>query len=377
MGHHSPGPNQEGGTMNRRQFLRYSLACGAFVAARDIPAWSQSSKSPGQPAQNKTLPKGVRIIDAHAHPDRYVHDLRQVDETSTLKAILGLGMAASSFAAIGDSVFLGRDRIPGTEYGNTKSQLEWWLKGIVKSGKARMVLKSSDVPEVLDPKTPPGVILTIEGGDPLEKKIDRVDEFYRLGVRMITLLHYRNNDLGDTMRGWSGLNPGPMQNGLTPTGRKVVERMHELGMVVDLAHAHTKTLKGVVEISSKPLIDSHTNPCVSDDPEKCGRFRTWKDMELVAKGGGVVCTWPLRDGTRKTFRDWAEEIVEMKKRLGMEHVGLGTDGGGGLPSLIEGYKDVRDLTKLAAAMQEAGLSPEDISAYMGGNFLRVLQTCIG
>ena len=102
-------------------------------------------------------------------------------------------------------------------------------------------------------------------------------------------------------------------------------------------------------------------------------------MELVAKGDGVVCTWPFSyrgEFERVTFLDWAKETLEMKKRLGMDHVGLGTDGGGQIPSLIEGYRDVRDLIHLVAAMQEVGFSSEEIGAYMGGNFYRVLRSCI-
>jgi microsomal dipeptidase-like Zn-dependent dipeptidase len=104
-------------------------------------------------------------------------------------------------------------------------------------------------------------------------------------------------------------------------------------------------------------------------------------MELVAKTGGVVCTWPWAykrgNAVRKTFSDWAKEILEMKRRLGMDHVGLGTDGGGHLPNLIDGYRDVRDLVKLNVAMQEIGFSQGEIGAYMGGNFYRVLKSCIG
>ena len=103
-------------------------------------------------------------------------------------------------------------------------------------------------------------------------------------------------------------------------------------------------------------------------------------MEIVAKTGGVVCTWPLADNARskrETFRDWAREIGEMKKRIGMEHVGLGTDGGGGLPKFIDGWRDVRDLVHLVGAMQEEGFTRREISAYMGGNFRRVLQKSIG
>jgi membrane dipeptidase len=364
--------------MNRREFLRYSVFCGLSATAGSLFSWAQA---PQASTEDKPLSENIRIIDAHAHPDRYVYNSRPTDDTSTLKAIKKLGMVASCFAAVGDSVFLSQGRVPGTDYHSTKTQLEWWLKGIIKSGGVKLVSKASDVPAAIGRDIAPGAILSIEGGDPLEGSLSRVDEFYRLGVRMITLMHYRNNELGDTMRMWRSLDPGPEHNGLTPAGHKVVERMQNVGMVVDVAHAHSLTLGQIAEMSAKPLVDSHTNPCHIEDPLRCGRSRTWKDMERVARTGGVVCTWPIAyqgsPTVRATFLDWAKEILEMKSRLGMEHVGLGTDGGGNLPGFIEGYRDVRDLVKLKAAMQEVGFSQEEIGAYMGGNFYRVLKSCIG
>jgi len=353
--------------------------CGLSATTGSLFSCAQA---PQVPTRDKPLLENVRVIDAHAHPDRYVSGSRdQVDITSTFKAIKKLGMVASSFAAVGDMVYISGNRIPGTEYHYTKTQLEWWLKGIIKSGRVKLVLKASDVPDAIGPDVGPGAILSIEGGDPLEGNPDRVDEFYRLGVRMITLMHYRNNELGDIMKRWKNADPGPVHNGLTPAGRKVVERMQNVGMVVDVAHAHSLTLRQIAEMSAKPLVDSHTNPCQIEDALRCGRSRTWKDMELVARTGGVVCTWPWAHkwggAIRKTFSDWAKEILEMKNRLGMNHVGLGTDGGGNLPDLIEGYRDVRDLVKLRVAMQEVGFSQEEIGAYMGGNFYRVLKSCIG
>ena len=364
--------------MNRRQFLRYSAFGGLSVSLGSFSHFAQSFS----PSKNDQAPlKGLQMIDAHAHPDRYVYNSRPTDNTSTLKTIKKLGMVASCFAAVGDSVFLSQGRMPGTEYHSTKTQLEWWFKGMVKSGKVKLVLKALDVPAVLDGDSPPGAILAIEGGDALRGDPDTVNQFYSLGVRIITLIHYRNNELGDTMRMWRNLSPGPPSNGLTPAGRKVVERMQDLGMAVDVAHAHTATLKQIAEMSSRPLVDSHTNPCSIEEPMQCGRFRTWKDMELIAKTGGVVCTWPFgykqAETSRITFLDWAKEILEMKKRLGMEHVGLGTDGGGDLPGLIEGYRDIGDLPKLVEAMRVVGFSHDEIAAYMGGNFYRVLRSCIG
>ncbi len=364
--------------MNRRQFLRYSAFCGLSVSAGTLSPFAESFSA----SKNDLTPlKELQVIDAHAHPDRYVHNSRPTDPTSTLEAIKKLGMVASCFAAMGDSVFLSQGRVPGTEYHSTKTQLDWWLKGIVKSEKVRLVLKASDIPARLEGEGQPGAILAVEGGDALKGRPETVNEFHRIGVRIITLIHYRNNEIGDTMRMWKNLSPGPSSNGLTPAGRRVVERMQDLGIVVDVAHAHTATLKQVAEISLRPLMDSHTDPCSVEDPSQCGRSRNWKEMEWIAKTEGVVCTWPLAytrgATTRITFSDWAKEILEMKNRLGIEHIGLGTDGGGSLPGLIEGYRDIGDLSRLAKAMQEVGLSHDEMAAYMGGNFLRVLRSCIG
>jgi len=98
---------------------------------------------------------------------------------------------------------------------------------------------------------------------------------------MITLVHYNNNDLGDIMWGWGGGQPPPRNNGLSGAGYKVVERMQELGMVVDVAHAHPITLKQVAAMASRPLVDSHTSLCPTEGLEVCGRFHSWKDMERI------------------------------------------------------------------------------------------------
>jgi microsomal dipeptidase-like Zn-dependent dipeptidase len=158
--------------------------------------------------------------------------------------------------------------------------------------------------------------------------------------------------------------------------------MQELGIVIDAAHAHIDTLKGIVEMTAKPIIDSHTSLTYTSEPLGV-RSRSWKEMEMVAKTGGVVCTWPLafkrKMVRRVTFLDWANEALAMKQRLGVDHIGLGTDNGGLFKTarVIEGYKDIRDITKLADAMLEVGLTKDDISAFMGGNLLRVLKACIG
>jgi len=356
--------------MNRRAFLRMLGACLLAAGSHDTLAFLGSPRLTEE--QRKTL-EGLHIIDAHAHPDGYRIDNKSRDAASSLEAILDLGMAACAFAAIGDTVAATRGRVTGSDCDLAKVQLDFWMEGLVKPGKVTLVRKAGDIPASTGRGTVPGAILSIEGGDALSGNPDRVNEFRDYGVRMITLVHLGANELGESTAYAHG-------RGLTAKGRRVVERMQDIGVLVDVAHASHLTLKHIGEISRRPVVDSHTHPCAAADAARCGRLRTWEGMEIVAKTGGVVCTWPLADNARskrETFRDWAREIGEMKKRIGMEHVGLGTDGGGGLPKFIDGWRDVRDLVHLVGTMQEEGFTRREISAYMGGNFRRVLQKSIG
>jgi len=302
-----------------------------------------------------------QVIDAHAH----------FYSSYDIKAFRETGLAGTVTAVLGDGVYLSRGRVPGTEYSNTMRQLEPLLSA-TQSGMATLVLKSSDIPVNATGPQLPGIVLSIEGGDALEGELQKLEDFYRLGVRLITVVHYRINEIGDMMTA------PPKHNGLTAAGRKVIERMQSLGMVVDLAHAHQTTLKDIVAMSALPVIDSHTSPRDSKDASRLTtRLRSWGEMELVAKTGGIVCSWPLAVDSKRTFRDWAMELMEMKKRIGIDHIGIGTDDGGKLPQTVKGYEDIRSLGNLIKALSDIGFSRDEIAAVLGGNFLRVLKACIG
>jgi membrane dipeptidase len=277
-------------------------------------------------------------------------------------------MRACVFAGVGDA----RESTGFWEetFSGIMIQLDKALK-YVASGQTKLVLKAADMPET---GAGIGLILAIEGANPLQSDLAHFDEVYQRGVRMITLAHYKSSELCDVMT------EQPKHRGLSDAGRKAVEKMDRLGIVIDVAHASADALKQISEATKRPLVDSHTSPCPGD-ARPCGRFRTLREMELIAKTGGVVCTWPMAyrrgDYRRETFLDWARETAELKKRIGIEHVGLGTDGGGHLPDRVKGYKDYVDLSKLSAAMLETGLSREDVAAYMGGSFLRVFRAYTG
>ncbi len=288
-------------------------------------------------------------------------------------------MAASSFSAVGDRTIRNKN-LGISAFECTKSALDWWSDGIIKDGAVRLVRSVADLPQGNDVRRPPGAILSIEGGDALEGNLENIDAFFEMGVRIITLMHFHNNEIGDIMKPYPRMEwtAGPYRGGLSKFGHDVVAKMEDVGMVVDVAHAHPDTYKDILAVSRKPVLDSHTNPSPTQEGVDHGRMRTWKEMELVAKNGGVVCTWPFPNKgiPRLTMLDWAREILLMQRNLGIDHVGLGTDGGGYYRPM-DAYHDERDLPRLAEAMLEVGLSRTDMAAYMGGNVRRVLKTCIG
>ena len=351
--------------MKRREFLS---VCAGFLAgalAGKTSVFSATAQPDADPL------KGITIIDAHSHPDAFYSMRTSTDFSASFASIKKSGMSASTFCAVGDSKEprgFWEESFPGVMI-----QLEKAMR-YVTSGQTKLVLKSSDISTPLHPGDPVGAILGIEGANPLQDDLNRFDEVYRFGVRIITLGHYKVSNLTDVMT------EPPKHGGISTLGRKAVEIMDRLGIVIDVAHASSDALNQIAEVTRRPLVDSHTSICPGDS-RPCGRFRTWREMELIAKTDGIVCTWPIAerkgDYRRETFLDWAKEIAEMKKRIGIEHTGLGTDGGGHLPARITGYKDVADLNKLAAAMIEVGLTREDVAACMGGNFLRVFKTYSG
>ena len=350
--------------MNRREFLaklmRYGLSAGALSTLPVERLFAQ-----------EFLPQlTIPIIDAHAH---YPGDLSTVSEGYTFDAIHNANISATSFAVLGD-------RTSGDgPYANALEGIKI-VTGFESDGLVKIVRQPSDIPLQPNAEGPIPIILAIEGGNAIGTELKRLDKFYKMGVRMITLVHGTysvsgDNQIGNDMRRHSSSDKN--DGGLTNFGYQVVDRMNRLGMVIDVAHASTQTLLDVASCTRAPIIDSHTSMLPPDiTVRNAGRQRLYSDAEAIVETGGVVCTYPLYDPTysRSTLEDWVEEIKLFKSYFGIRHIGLGTDSGGGVPKMPEwtGIGSVRDLE---AAMRSGGLGTFQISAFMSLNFLRVFARC--
>ena len=216
-------------------------------------------------------------------------------------------------------------------------------------------------------------VITVEGGEPLEGKIESLRTIYRLGARSLTLTHFPRNELGDG----SGADSG---SHLTEFGREVVEEMKRLGMIVDISHLNETGFWDVIDQTKAPLLATHSN-CKA----LCSHHRNLTDDQIkaLAENGGVMnlsfCGGFIKDGVgfdseavkKVKIEDWLDHLDHAVELVGTSHVGIGSDLDGGC-----GFPDLSDVTRfpsLTEGMVSRGYSDSDIEKILGGNDLRVFK----
>ena len=212
-------------------------------------------------------------------------------------------------------------------------------------------------------------MMTIENGEPLNGKIERLDEMYRRGVRLITLTHNQENTLGYP----NCLEPDA---GLKPFGIETVRRMNELGIIIDTAHLSDGGFWDVVKHSSKPFVASHSNA-----RELCPVMRNLTDDMLRAvadKGGMVGLNYAadfLVDKTRYTYcADIARHARYMADKAGVDIVALGSDFDG-ISSTLE-FGGVEGLGMIEEALNRC-FTADEVDKITHLNALRVIKNTVG
>ncbi len=256
----------------------------------------------------------------------------------------------------------------------------------------------------------------MENGYPVGKSLVNLEEYYRLGIRYLTLCHGSDNDICDS----STDRENPEDNGLSDFGKETVAECNRLGIIIDVSHASDRSFFDVLEASRAPVIASHSScRALCDSP----RNLTDDMIQALARKGGVIQVCfvssflkkpepnPERDkalqelrakyGSRRDIRDeaqrekmWqeyeaidekypearatvkdvADHIDHVVKVAGIDYVGIGTDfdGGGG----VEGCNDVSEMFRLTAELLRRGYTEEQIEKIWSGNVVRVFRQVI-
>ena len=209
-------------------------------------------------------------------------------------------------------------------------------------------------------------MLGIENGLALEGDISNLNHFAQRGIAYITLCHNGDNDICDSAKG------NATHGGVSKLGEQVIRRMNSLGIMVDLSHAAESSFYDALEISSTPIVCSHSNSrSLCDHP----RNLTDQQMRRLAQKGGVAHTtlYPgfLRTDSEATILDAVAHLEHAISVMGIDHVGIGTDfdGDGGVP----GMACASEVINFTIQLLRRRYSPQDIEKIWGGNWLRVMR----
>ncbi|MFT4396755.1 dipeptidase [Gordonia lacunae] len=216
------------------------------------------------------------------------------------------------------------------------------------------------------------IILGVEGADFLGHDLTRLHDLHQRGVRLVGLMHYADNALGTIATTITGRERArDRRRGLTTFGREFLGELNHLGMVADLAHADKDTTITACEVSTKPVIASHTAALAVRDFR---RYISDEEIHAIAATGGLIGLWPasMRGKAMRDLDDFARHASHIAELVGVAHLAVGTDKNG-VPDYADGYTASPDMINLAAALLKHGFDDNDVVAILGGNAHRVLQ----
>ena len=394
-----------------------------FLALLSTVAFAQQKKSTKKADSPQAIHQSAIIIDTHADtPQRFLDehfDLGQNTPVSEGHEDLGKikqgNLAAEFFSIWVEPEFKGHYAKRALDLIDSVYQ-----QAARHPDKITMAYSAADIVRAHQ-QHKFAALMGIEGGHTIENDIRLLRDFYRLGVRYMTLSWSNTNEWADSS---GDINDPNVQHhdGLTDFGKDVVREMNRLGMIVDISHVADSTFYTTLTISRAPVIASHSSSrALTNHP----RNMTDDMLRAIARNGGVVMvnfysafidqnylnassdpekvkqrdaeieafkkSHAHADGSPVTYDEYAplekkwaaqfprpplksliDHIDHIAKVAGIDHVGLGSDFDG-VTSLPQGIDSVADLPKITQALYERGYTRAQIHKILGGNFLRVMR----
>src|SRR5882757_2548056 len=394
-----------------------SFAAAALFTSAVLPVAAQTPRTkPVTDAEVASITRDAILIDTHDDVTSRTVDGYNIatpnkggqTDLARMKGFLG----AEFFA-----VYVGAEYVDGNHSANRALQMIDTTRTDIIAAHPNDFVLATTADEIVAAHNEHKIaaLMGIEGGHAIEDSLRLLRDYYALGVRYMTLTHFNTNNWADAQGDIN--NPKVKHHdGLTPFGNDVVREMNRLGMMVDISHTADKTFYDVLEVSSAPIIASHSSCRALSNHTR----NMTDDMirALAAKGGTMQinfdCAYlsqrysdaakPImaelrprfleamkmedpvareaamdkleEESTAKlppaTLSDVVAQIDHAVKIGGIDHVGIGTDfdGVGCVPAELSSYDKFPVLTR---ALLEKGYSASDIKKIYGGNLLRVMR----
>jgi membrane dipeptidase len=280
------------------------------------------------------------------------------------------GVSAGCFAA-----FVPQGALDAAGHDAAWGRAEAMLRAIAAmGGEQALTCGSSEAVEEARRRRVPAVIPCLENGYAIGQDLSRLATLRALGCVYVTIVHNGHNLLADSAVPRQDLGDPPERHGgLSDLGRAAIAEMNRVGLMIDVAHISRAAMIQAAAVSRTPVLSTHSCArALSDHPRNLDDAQ----LDVLHDVGGVVQITAVpafvRRGVRAeqvSVRDVADHIDHAVRRIGIHHVGIGSDfdGGGG----VQGWRDAADSPNLTAELLRRGYDARAIGLLWGGNFLRV------
>ena len=377
--------------IHRRSFLKRFAAIGA--AATPLGRASMASSGSASASAAEVVADSV-VIDALSYLHRNP-DLKGADHST-----LDLGMLADSGVTVVSPTADTRDKDPDRAFHGAVRRLAELTSTVARHRDQVSFIRTGSEIEVAKVKGRQGVLPNFQGTTAIGTDLNNLEVFHGLGVRQIQLTYNWRNLVGNGCL-------ERVDGGLTRFGLEVVKKMNEMGIVVDVGHSGYRTTLDAVEVSTKPILYSHSNcKALYDHP----RNKSDEQIKALARKGGVmgmtILSWFVSEKPRSTLDDLLDHFDHAIQLVGPDHVGIGSDMGlpgwpvtepdqiweavkkgystqdwnlvrPKYPPFVEGINDEHRYIAIAGGLQKRGYSIPDIKKVLGLNFLRVYKEVLG
>jgi len=345
---------------SRRQFLQTAIALGLL---RPFGLFAAAN------------PPIAPIADTHSHLGFFSRKLNG----GSLKAMMEeAGVTLLAWSIVADARWIRRTS-SGIDQWGTPGAPEQAAYFRERLAMARQYLEKDGLayargPEDIDAARAgrPCVVIASEGAGFLEEDPALLDKLHADGLRHLQLVHYIHNAIGDFQT------RPPQHHGLTVFGERVIAACNRLGILVDLAHCESTVVERALEVSTVPMIWSHSALMPVDyalkNPGRLSRLLRLDLAKKIAAKGGAVGLWALRASVRDSPEGYATELMNMADAIGPEHVMFGTDIEGlGSFGVMDGLSDLRQV---ADVLRQRGVDDQALGAICFDNYARCLKVAM-
>lgn len=405
-------------TFQTRKWILVGCLAVLLTGGLSLIAWAQQEvpyTPPKVTDQAKKIEASAIIIDTHADTPSYTVDGFDIG-TPNSKYMEDIGkLRAANWGAQFFAAYVDHKYVDTNQSAHRALEMIDTIRYdiVAKHPDTFELATTADDIERIHREGKIAALIGIEGGHAIEDSLRLLRDYYALGVRYMTLTHTNTNDWADS----SGDIDDPNikhHNGLTDFGKQVVLEMNRLGMMVDISHVSDKTFWDVIATSKAPVIASHSScRALTSAP----RNMTDDMIKALAAHGGVIqinyaCEFLNQKSADEGLKIWAEQdalaqkykndpvklkeeqkkladeyntrvpratlddvvahIDHVRKLVGIDHIGLGSDFDG-ITCAPEGLDDASKLPNLTQALLNKGYTANDIRKIYGGNTLQLMR----